>query len=206
MTQTLFIPAIKKNLSLKLPKSEIKKLPKKLFLAYSIQYKNLALSIKKQLTTNKIHVKEFQQVLGCSEIKTKLPILLISTGKFHAQNLFLQSPDIYYLENNKILKIPQKEINKLKQKKQTALIKFLKAEKIGILVSTKPGQEHLKQALALKQTLIKQNKQPFIFISNNIDVNQFENFPIDSWINTACKGLIYDNFNIINLSDLPKKI
>jgi 2-(3-amino-3-carboxypropyl)histidine synthase len=202
---SLYIPAIQKNLDIQLSKSQIAKLPTSLFLAYSIQYKELAKQIKYQLQSNKIKIQKFQQVLGCSKVKTDLPILLISTGKFHAQNLYLQTPILYKLENNKIIKISNKEINKLKAKKKTALIKFLKADKIGVVVSTKPGQKKLKQALSLKQRLKKQNKQPFIFISNHIDINQFENFNIDSWVNTACSGIAMDNPNIINIDDLPRE-
>ncbi len=213
-TPILYIPAIQKNLEIKLSKSQIAKLPKNIFLAYSIQYKELAKQIKQQLEQNHIKIQKFQQVLGCSKVNTVLPILLVSTGKFHAQNLVLQTPiikeilkkplvSLYILENNKIIKIPEKEVNKLKAKKKTALIKFLKADKIGILVSTKPGQERLKDAIKLKNQLEKKNKQPFIFISNNIDTTQFENFDINSWVNTACPGLAMDNFNIINIDDLP---
>ncbi len=203
-TPILYIPTIQKNLNLTLPKEQIAKLPKTLFLAYSIQYKELAQQIKQQLKANKINVTKSQQVLGCTKINTKLPILLISTGIFHAQNLFSQTPILYVLENNKILKIPEKQIAKLKAKKKTALIKFLKADKIGILVSTKPGQENLQQAIKLKQKLKKQNKRGFVFISNNIDTSQFENFNIDSWVNTACPGLAMNNVDIININDLPK--
>ena len=35
-----------------------------------------------------------------------------------------------------------------------------------------------------------------------IYANQFENFNIDSWINTACPGLAYDNPLIINHTEL----
>ena len=60
MKSILYIPAIQKNLDIKLDKSEILKLPKKLFLAYSIQYKQLAESIKEQLIKNKIKIEAFQ--------------------------------------------------------------------------------------------------------------------------------------------------
>ena len=203
----LYIQAKQKNLTnIKLSKAEIKKLPKKLFLAYSIQYQDLAILYKKELEKNKIKIHKFQQVLGCSKISNKnnLPVLLIGTGKFHAQNLYLQTPILYVLENNKIIRIPQKEIEKLKAKRKTALMKYLGAERIGILVTTKPGQENLKKAEVLKQKLEKQGKEPYIFISNNIDINQFENFNIQSWVNTACSGIAMDNPNIINIGDLPK--
>lgn len=195
-----------KNLNINFSKEEINKLPKQIFLAYSIQYKDLALSIKSQLTKQGIKIIKFQQVLGCSEIKTKLPILLIGTGKFHALNLFLQTPKLFVLKDNKIILVPEHEIEQLKTKRKSALIKFLNADKIGILVSTKPGQENLKQALNLKQKLKNKGKQAFIFISDNIDTRQFENFNIDSWINTACPGLALDNTNIINYQELPNSI
>jgi len=204
----LYIPAIQKNLSIKLKENQVAKLPKKLFLAYSIQYQDLANNITKQLRKQGIQIKEKQQVLGCTKISNKnnLPILLVSSGKFHAENLMLQTPILYMLENNDIIRISQSEIDRLKAMKKTALIKFLKANKIGILVSTKPGQENLNKSIKLKKQLENQKnpKQAYIFISNNIDIKQFENFNIESWINTACKGLAMDNSDIINIDDLPE--
>ena len=205
--KTLFIPAIQKNLQLELSPKEIKKLPKKLLLLYSIQYQDLATSIKSQLKAHNIKIQKTQQVLGCSRITTNLPILLVSTGKFHALNLYLQTPELYMLEGKTIKKIPKEEIEKLKIQRKTALIKFLSANNIGILVSTKPGQQNLPLALKLKKIIqkkYKNQKQVFIFISNNIDINQFENFNIDSWINTACSGLIVDKPTIINYNELPR--
>lgn len=200
----LYIESKLKNLKgIILPLSEIIKLPKKLSLVYSIQHKDLALSIKKQLESNKIKITQFQQVLGCSKIKAKHPVLLVGSGRFHALNLFLQAPELWILEDNKILRIPNNEIESLKNKRKSALIKFLKAEKIGILVSTKSGQENFSLALKLKQKLEKKGKKANIFISNSIDISQFENFDIESWVNTACPGLSFDNPNIINYSEIP---
>jgi len=201
----LYIEA-KSNLNYKLPKKEIKRLPKKLLLLYSIQYKKLAETIKKQLQASGISISQTQQVLGCSKISNpqNLPFLLVSTGKFHAQNLSSQTPALYIIDNKKITQIPKQEINKLKTQRKTALMKFLKADNIGILVSTKPGQNNLDQAIKLKQELNKKGKQPYIFLANNIDTAQFENFNIDAWVNTACSGLAYNNSDIINMDELPK--
>jgi 2-(3-amino-3-carboxypropyl)histidine synthase len=200
----LYIESKQKNSDINLDKAEISKLPKKLFLAYSIQYKLLAESIREQLKKEGIKTEGFQQVLGCSKIKTNFPVLLVSTGKFHAQNLFLQTPILYILENNKIAQISEKDIKAQIIRKKTALLKFLKSEKIGILVSTKPGQEKLNKAIKLKAILEKKGKQAYIFVSNNINTNQFENFSIDSWVNTACPGLCMDNSSIINIEDIPE--
>ncbi|MFA5084489.1 MAG: diphthamide synthesis protein, partial [Candidatus Paceibacterota bacterium] len=60
----------------------------------------------------------------------------------------------------------------------------------GILVSTKPGQNKTKQALALKKKLEHEGKKAYIFSFDNFDINQLENFPeIKCWINTMCPGL-----------------
>ena len=201
--KTLFIESKAKNIKTSLSKKDINKLPKKLLLLYSLQYKELAESIKKQLIASKIRIERFQQVLGCTTLyNNQLPILLIGTGKFHAINLYLQAPIIYRLENNKITKVSSSEIKEIEVHKKSALIKFLSADNIGILVSTKPGQEHLNQAIILKEKLNKKGKQAFIFISNEINTSQFENFNINSWVNTACSGLSFDDSRIININEI----
>jgi len=203
--KVLFIESKLKNLEdFDLSVEQIAKLPKKLFFVYSIQYKSLAQKIKKQLEENKIKITGFQQVLGCSKINTKDPVILIGAGRFHAINLYSQAPEVYVLDNNIISRISGKEIESLKNKRKAALLKFLNAKNIGILLTTKPGQENMVQALALREKLIKKGKNAFIFISNNIDISQFENFDIDCWVNTACPGLSYDNPAIINYSELQK--
>jgi diphthamide biosynthesis enzyme Dph1/Dph2-like protein len=201
----LYVPAILKK-DIRLTEEHLKQLPKLLFVCYSIQYKKSAESIKQQLIDSNINVVGFQQVLGCSKLNNKQnsPILLIGSGLFHANNLFLQAPDIFIFDNGVLTKVMQQEIDKIKIMRKTAIIKYLSANNIGILVSTKPMQEHLKSALALKQQLTKKGKSAYIFIANNIDINQFENFNIDSWVNTACIGLAYDNPSIINIDELPK--
>ncbi|MGV8151657.1 MAG: diphthamide synthesis protein [Candidatus Nanoarchaeia archaeon] len=199
----MFIESRIKNRDIRLTEDQLNSLPKEIFIAYSIQYRELAESIKSQLK-NKVSVKGFSQVLGCSKINTKFPVLLIGQGRFHAINLYLQAPQVYIFENGSLLKMPSSEINKLKTARKTALIKFLSSDNLGILVSTKPGQEHLSLAIKLKEKLTKKGKNCYIFLSDNIDFNQFENFNIGSFVNTACTGLAFDNPSIINISELPK--
>jgi len=120
-------------------------------------------------------------------------------------NLMLQSKEIYILENNSIIKIPYHDIEAMKMKLKTSLIKFLNAENMGIIVSVKPGQFNLNLAIKLKEKLLKKKKNAFIFISNNINTAEFENFNIDSWVNTACSGLTYDSPEIINYLELKEQ-
>ncbi len=200
--KVLYLESKLKNQGLKLEEEQIKKLPKKLFLVYTIQYKEPTEQIKRSLQANNITITGFQQILGCSKVNTKDPILYIGTGKFHYLNLLLLSPAIYIITEDKIKQISKQEIESIRNKRKAAHVKYLNANNIGILVSTKPGQENIKIAIKLKARLKRQGKNPYIFISNNIDTTQFENFFIDSWINIACTGLSCDNPAIINYSEI----
>jgi len=180
-----------------------KKLPKNIVIAYSIQYKDIANQIKEMLSKNH-KINSFIQVLGCSKPKfskkTKA-ILLISSGKFHAISLAFESNlPVYLLESNKLKKISKEQVDSLKKKNKASYMRFLSAQKIGILISTKPGQENLKEAIAIKNKF--KDKDSYLFMSNEITPKEFENFPeIQSWINTACPRLDFDS-SFININSI----
>lgn len=205
--KTLFIPTkIKSEINLNKIQSISKKLPKNLAIAYSIQYKNLAEQLKK-LFSKKHKINFFIQVLGCS--KPKFPkqtqaILLITDGKFHALSLARESNLPVYLFNNYGLeKIPGKQIKDFEKKQKASYVNFLNSKKAGILISTKPGQENLKSALELKNKL--KDKEVYLFLGNNIDTKEFENFPeVQSWINTACPRLDMNSNKIVNIDRIEQ--
>ena len=196
----LFIES-KKKLNLDLEEIDFSMLPKEVFLAYSIQFKELAEKIKAKLGKR---VKGFSQVLGCSLIKSKYPILLVGSGRFHALNLALKGNALYILEGAKIKKLEEKEVEKIKAKRKAALSRFYSAENIGILVSTKPGQENLKEAVEIRKELAKKGKKSFIFLADNISLEELENYPIDSWVNTSCPALTFDA-KVVSLWELDNK-
>jgi len=198
----IFIPA-KITSKVNTKKIQSLELPKNIAIAYSIQYNDVAEKIKTILSKNH-KITQFIQILGCSKLKFQKntqAILLISSGKFHAVSLSLESNlPVYILESDKLRKISEEEIKSLKKKKQASYVRFLNSEKIGILVSTKPGQENLKKAIVLKNKL--KNKTSYLFMGNEINAMEFENFPeIESWINTACPRLDFDS-SLINAGDL----
>jgi len=198
--KTIFIPAKYKS---KVNKSKIKslskKLPKNIAIAYSIQYKDIAFEIKTLLSNNTTRIT---QVLGCSKLKfprNTQAILLIGSGRFHALSLAKETKlPIYILENNKLTKVSKQELELFERRQRASYVKFLNSEKIGVLVSTKPGQQNLKKALNFKK---KSKKQAYLFISNDINTNEFENFTLDCWVNTACPRLDMDS-SIINIDKI----
>lgn len=202
--KTLFIHA---KINSEIDKSKINsisnKLPKNIAIAYSIQYQEIAKEIKKILSKNH-KITKFIQVLGCSQpvfSKSTKAILLISSGKFHAVSLAFETKlPVYVLENNSLAQISKKEIEIFEQKQKASYVKFLNSNKIGILISTKPGQQNLKKAMDLKKTI--KNKNSYLFLCNNININEFENFEIDSWINTACRRMDLNDNSIINMDKI----
>ncbi len=194
--KVMFVEA-KKKTTIEVDKIDFSKLPEQVFVVYSIQFEELAERIKEKLGER---VVGFQQVLGCSFVKSEFPILLIGSGRFHAINLALKGNTVYLLENKVVGKLEDKEVERVRGKRKAAVSKFYAAEKLGILVSTKPGQENLASALNLKKKLEK-TKEVCLFLADNIDLGELENYPVDSWVNTSCQALTFDS-RVANLMDL----
>ncbi len=216
MTKTLFIETRQKFEDKDINFSLLDKLPgKTISLAATIQYLDLIPTIKKYLEKNqkKVILKKgaFYEahVLGCNSnaFDSKSDTLLLLTdGKFHAINNAVQLQKEIYVFNTKTLeKVSFEDIQKINNKRTAAIKKFLSSDRVGILVTTKPGQNY-KQINQLKNKIEKLGKRVYIFESNNINIAEFENFKIQIWVNTACFGLAMDNSNIVNFQDILQYI
>ncbi len=180
-------------------------------LAATIQYLDLLKPIKKYLEKkgNNVLIKKgayYQgHVIGCNPAAFNPQadlFLLLADGKFHALNnaIQLQKP-IYIFNTKKLEEFTQEEINEYNKKIKGKVNKFLHSDNVGILVSTKKGQNY-NSINKLKQKISKQ-KNCYVFESDNINLNEFENFPqINMWVNTACYGLSRDHSKIVNLKDI----
>ncbi len=204
--KVLFVEARKKFKDVKIEG----RLPKKLHIIYTIQYKNLAEKIRDKIK-DETDVVEFQQVLGCSKIKPKAPILFIGSGKFHLINILKRSgglkKKIFTFKEGEIkeLKSIKEEVKKIEKLERGKLLKFYSSEKIGLLVSIKRGQIN-KKAVEIKNKLEKKfrDKKFYLFFSDNINLNELENFDIDIFINLACPGIEFDSEKIINYDRILK--
>jgi len=187
---------------------------KTISLAATIQYIDLIPKIKTYLEKQgkKVIIKQGTHhkahILGCNSLaldKSADTILIITDGKFHALNNAIQIQKPIHIFNTKTLdKITQKEIDTYNNKTLTKQKKFLTSKKIGLLVSIKHGQK-FKAIKQIKSKIEKLNKKVYVFESDNINPNEFENFPqIQIWVNTACPGLAMDDAKIINLSDIKR--
>ncbi len=149
-------------------------------------------------------------ILGCN-IDNVLKIadkadafLFIGSGNFHPISLRKLHKPIYVANplTNEFKKISERELELLEKKEKAKIVKTLSAEKFGIIVCTKPGQDLFHQAMRLQEKL---KKESFLFMCNDVDPVEFENFPdIDMWINTACPRIEHEK--IINMKDLPEEV
>lgn len=197
-----------------LPPINFLKLPKTIALFSTVQFLHLIPQIKARLESKGIKAMtgkssnpclEHAQVIGCdttaaSKLENKVQAFLyVGSGKFHPLNLAMtlkQQKPIFIFNplTQEFSQLDQKDINKMMARKKGQRLKFLSSDTFGILVSTKPGQNKLEKAQELKEKLEKQGKKAYIFMANDIDPSQTENFPeIQCWINTACPGISLEN-------------
>ncbi|MBI2109991.1 diphthamide synthesis protein [Candidatus Woesearchaeota archaeon] len=201
----LFIPAkSKEDITPVLKKVKIKG---KIGLIASVQYLDQLEKAKKYFKNSVI----CGQVLGCNtgdaEKKKDMidAYLFIGSGRFHPLDIFRKTGKPTYMANpatNEFSQLTAKEFVNFEKQKKGRLLKFLNAEKVGILVSSKPHQYNLQTAYRIKEHF--KDKECLIFLCNNIRQEDLENFPeVEIWVNTACPRI--EGKNIINASDLPKQ-
>ncbi|NCN51459.1 hypothetical protein GW931_00405 [archaeon] len=177
---------------------------KKIAICYSNQFAHIAKKLPEFL---KKEVVQKIQVLGCSNpqfSKEVESILIVGQGKFHSVSLAYETKlPTYILEDEKIEKISAEDVEKMEKKERGMYLKYLESKKIGILITNKPGQQRLKSAInyfkALKD---KEGKKGYLFIANDLNVSEFENFQIDCWVNTACPRMDLTDGSILNLEKL----
>jgi diphthamide biosynthesis enzyme Dph1/Dph2-like protein len=204
--KTLFVRAVKKlDFSEEKLAELVKTLPREIHMTYSIQYANLATYVKKEVEKAGIKVDKFLQILGCRALGVQeLPILHIGSGKFHATNpnLFRISKNIILFDGYAITRVDPKYMEEAERTRKAKISRFFSAQNLGFLVSNKYGQQDLKKALDYASSHKERNI--YLFLCNNINVREFENFPIDFWVNTACPRIEEDSKDIISLDRITK--
>lgn len=212
------IPAVEKNIK------ELKKYPK-LALATTAQFIGQLPAVQKFLESKKIkvaigkpslHAVQPGQLLGCDptaalSVQGTDAILYIGTGEFHPGPVETESK-VPVLKLNpftkKITKVSAEEIRRHKLKNFARIENFKSAKRIGILVTTKPGQSEMQGPVEkIKEKLEKQGKDVFLFLADTFNYKDLENFPdIDAWVNTACPRITDDQElvgkPIVNLTEL----
>jgi len=219
--KTLFIEAKHKE-RVELPSTLIRVLPEHIMLFTTVQFidnvdawkKALEEAGKKVTLIKPEHAKHEGQLLGCSIKRFKQDFdafLYVGDGLFHPKALMLKNDKPVFAYNpfsKKFSKIDEKEVEQMRKRAMGALTKFIASKEIGVLISTKPGQNRMKQAYELEKRY--PGKNFYLLLSNTIDFSELENYPfIQCFVNTACPRIAYDDSEkirkpVINIEDLEK--
>lgn len=208
----LFFIEAHAKIRIRLPSKALRSLPDRICLASDVQFIKSLPSVKKQLeaagkevySLKGAHAKHLSQILGCSHIRLDYPefteaFLYVGDGLFHPKALLLgSSKDVFtYNPFSKEFRIlPHSEVATIKKREKAALARFLHSDRIGMLITVKPGQmgvqAHLKQIYSLEDRFPEKKFHYLAF--DTLDFSQLENFPfIQCFVNTACTRLIDDH-------------
>ena len=203
--KTVFVHA-KSTLPLDLPLDEIKKLAKPVGVVVNIQYLH-----RLQEIVDLVQGVKVGQVLGChtqaaDKVAEKVScFLFVGSGRFHPIGVALNTqkpvycfdPATHLLDN-----VTEDELELHRRRKKGALLKFLHSTKVGVLVSTKSGQNLMHEAITFKSAC--KDKEVYLFAFETLDRNYLDNFTfIESWVNTSCPRIPEtDNPGMVNMQEV----
>jgi 2-(3-amino-3-carboxypropyl)histidine synthase len=140
------------------------------------------------------------QVLGCDAgaAKDADAYVYIGTGRFHATKVAAETGKPVFMAHPKggIERLPEGDAMKLAKMRAARLHKLKEAKTVGIMVSTKPGQSRMKQALELKKDMEREGKEAFIVVANELRPEYLLGYKVDVWVNTACPRIAEDSFDV----------
>jgi 2-(3-amino-3-carboxypropyl)histidine synthase len=202
-----FIPVRYKK-KVELPQELIKKLPKRVILFTTIQYHNQLNEWKKTLEAAGKQVHTFKpkhsvaegHLLGCGIEQWDVDadcFLFVGDGLFHPKALVIKNDLPVWCFDPKraeYFQMKDEDIRRAKQRQKAALARFYSAKKVGVLVTTKHGQQRIALSLKLKEKF--PDKEFFYFLFDSIDFSSLEDFAfIECFVNTMCPRLGLDDTN-----------
>jgi 2-(3-amino-3-carboxypropyl)histidine synthase len=151
---------------------------------------------------------EAGQVLGCSySAATRLPedvdgYIFIGGGRFHALGLALTTGKTVVVANpynGIVTRFDEYELMQLAKKRMASINAAKEAKTIGVLVSSKPGQRDLAEAIVIAEKLGDREKTVFLIYVDEVRADQLNNFTEpEAFIETACPRIAIDGVSGID--------
>lgn len=154
------------------------------------------------------------QVLGCSyspllKLSNLVDCFLIVGSIFHGLGLALQTQKKVYVGDpytQRIIDL-ERDVEKVLKARYAQIELFKRAEKVGIIVSVKPGQRRMGLALRLKSMLEEAGKKADIITVDEVDGESLIDFPHQGYVNTACPRVsIEDQMKLHRPLLLPSEV
>ncbi len=151
---------------------------------------------------------EAGQVLGCSyAAATRLPeevdgYIFIGGGRFHAIGLALRTGKPVIVANpynGQVSRLDESELMQLAKRRMALITAAKEAKTIGVLVSSKPGQRALADAMVLAEKLGDREVRAFLIYLDEVRADQLNNFTEpEAFIETACPRIAIDGVAGVN--------
>ncbi|MBN2517492.1 MAG: diphthamide synthesis protein [Candidatus Altiarchaeota archaeon] len=216
MARTVFIPVrAEANVDLVVENILEKVTAKRIGLVTTAQYVHVLADMKRGLEGGgkKVSIQPGRpnpgQILGCDARAGMGDVdcfVYVGSGRFHPLAVAYKTEKPVYIAHPSggLEQISGEEVFKYQKRKYARISKFKDARKIGIIVSTKPGQQKLKHAVELRDRLKGEGKETFIFVANEIKPENLVGFEVDVWVSTACPRIVDDHFEkpIVDISDI----
>jgi len=142
------------------------------------------------------------QVVGCdfSNVKSVAQevdaFLFVGGGKFHALGVALATskPTVVADPYDKTAYSVDGEAQKILKQRWASIEEAGHAKTFGVLISLKPGQKHIDEAVKIKDAVEKMGKTACLFAIREILPEALMEFPtVDAYVNTACPRISLDD-------------
>ncbi len=204
-----------------LPDEFISQLPKKVMLFVNIQLMHQRDAIAAQLEKHNIEVLTSRpkhswhdgQLLGCGNEKWdqgQEAFVYVGDGFFHPSALLFNNDEKvfqYDPKTGKIKVLDKDDMRQILGAKKGGMATFYSSKNIGVLITTKYGQQRMQPAFKLQEKF--PDKTFYYLLGDTIDFSKLEDFPfIQCYINTACPRISDDHSKIprpcINIEDVAE--
>ena len=146
------------------------------------------------------------QILGCNQknaekiLKDVDCFLYVGSGEFHPIGVIAKLEKKLLVADpllNKVSEVDSATVKKMCIMEEAAHKSFILANKVGVLVSLKSGQNNYKKARKLETQYPE--KSWYFFTCHTLDFGELENFPfIEVWVNTMCPRIGFDDYERTN--------
>lgn len=142
------------------------------------------------------------QVLGCNFSAARNEdcdeYLYIGSGQFHPLGVSLATKKHVTIADPFVNELREADSTKVLRQRTAVIAKSLDAEVFGIVVSSKPGQQRMELARAMKAMAMKHGKEARILTMDLVTPDQLLQFKVDAFVNTACPRLAVDEVGRFN--------
>jgi 2-(3-amino-3-carboxypropyl)histidine synthase len=141
-------------------------------------------------------------VIGCnfsnvnSIAKDVDAFLFLGGGKFHGLGVALATgkPTVIADPYGGTAYAVAAEVQKILKQRYASIEEASRAKNFGVLISMKPGQMHIDEALRIKETAEKMGKTCCLFAIREVRPDLLLEFPtVDAYVNTACPRISMDD-------------